>query len=42
MKKKIYKEIKMFTFPLFCCTMILPVICVGVRFLKGLPRITLG
>ena len=27
----------LFTFPLFCCTMILPVIFVGHRDVKGVP-----
>ena len=27
----------LFTFPLFCCTMILPVIFVGYRVVKGFP-----
>ena len=27
----------LFTFPLFCCTMILPVIFVGHRVVKGVP-----
>ena len=27
----------LFTFPIFCCTMTFPVICVGHRVVKGVP-----
>ena len=32
-----HKKMNLFTYPLFCCTIILPVIFVGHRVVKGVP-----